>query len=494
MALPTHAPRHPTFLRRRAASGNPTTAFLAALRRYGRILIIVLGVAFCLEETIYYRLPRKQSPEVRADGAPTEDAERQQPVDASSAAVKQKRIGAPLRPPHEPKSAILAGVPASAKEWKAQRTKVSCGGHFAPSCAECAQGHGAGFCNGQCSWNAAKNKCIEPPSSIHPAYLDLVTNNYAFQPVRTDGGGYVNIIMVRAPFRSEEERDSFEKYKDEILFIGISSFEAFPLSSPNPFSSNFSDSLYTSMFPGFLHMMHEPERHFPPHVKTLLLSQSDFELPHDTPLAESDTEHHMYDFTFSVSDMNVEGGCVGWGAFAKNWSFMLEALEVMCSDEFDLRGVLVGTRDKQDKVRCAIPPQCEGKMTQTSMMTQDKYFDYMRRSRFTFLPQVYDASPRVATQSLCLDVPLLMNKHILGGWKYVNEETGEFFSDMTDLRDSIHRILDNVKKRQYHPRRWVKANYGNEHAGVVLLNWVKEHFADRIEIPEGTNYLIAKTQ
>lgn len=38
---------------------------------------------------------------------------------------------------------------------------------------------------------------------------------------------------------------------------------------------------YVGMFPGFLHMMHpdEAKRQFPSHVKTLLMSQSDFNLP-----------------------------------------------------------------------------------------------------------------------------------------------------------------------------------------------------------------------
>ena len=34
-----------------------------------------------------------------------------------------------------------------------------------------------------------------------------------------------------------------------------------------------------------------------------------------------------------------------------------------------------------------------------------------------------------AMQALALDVPLLMNRNIIGGWKYVNEKTGEFFND-----------------------------------------------------------------
>ena len=55
--------------------------------------------------------------------------------------------------------------------------------------------------------------------------------------------------------------------------------------------------------------------------------------------------------------------------------------------------------------------------------------------------QVHDASPRVSTQALIHDVPLLMNRHISGGWKYMNDRTGEFFSDITDFREALEAIL-----------------------------------------------------
>ena len=37
---------------------------------------------------------------------------------------------------------------------------VSCGNHQAATCAECPQGHGAAWCNGQCSWEGGA--CIAP--------------------------------------------------------------------------------------------------------------------------------------------------------------------------------------------------------------------------------------------------------------------------------------------------------------------------------------------
>merc|ERR1712050_662886 len=130
-------------------------------------------------------------------------------------------------------------------------------------------------------------------------------------------------------------------------------------------------------------------------------------------------------------------------------------------------GVLVATMDKQGRKACSIPKTCEGRMIQTTYLAdQRKYFDYLKRSRFAFLPQVHDASPRVSTQALALDVPILMNWYIQGGWKYVSEETGEFFHDMSDFRQSLERIMRNTEiKDYYEPRKWVLENYDNPNSG-----------------------------
>ncbi len=42
-------------------------------------------------------------------------------------------------------------------------------------------------------------------------------------------------------------------------------------------------------------------------------------------------------------------------------------------------------------------------------------------------------SPRVITEALLTDLPILVNENILGGWKYVNEKTGVFFRDEHDI-------------------------------------------------------------
>ena len=43
---------------------------------------------------------------------------------------------------------------------------VSCGNHRAPTCADCPQGHGAAWCNGECTWHGRENMCVEGKNNI----------------------------------------------------------------------------------------------------------------------------------------------------------------------------------------------------------------------------------------------------------------------------------------------------------------------------------------
>lgn len=331
-------------------------------------------------------------------------------------------------------------------------------------------------CEADGTCNTPKKKKLK--AKLHPKYMTLI-KEYPFQPVKNQQGQYVNVILVRSPFRSQHQYDMFKKYEKKILFIGMCSFEDFPLPPANPYSMKFPETFYTGMFPGFLHMFREPEKVFPKHVKLLLMSQSDFALP-DPPRQKVPK---VYDFTFSGSDQDVHKGCKGWSSFAKNWTFVLKSLKVMCG-EYNMTGVLIATKDKQNKKKCPIPKVCKGLVVQTPFLTQDEYFAYLKQGKFAFIPQVHDASPRVTTQALMHDVPLLMNNNILGGWKYLNNRTGEFFNDMSDFRESLERILWNLDS--YSPRKWVSENYGDRISSVKLYRFIADNFQDRVKLPEGT--------
>ena len=199
---------------------------------------------------------------------------------------------------------------------------VSCGGHSASGCSQCPLGHGESWCNGDCSWNHTSSVCFQSPWSVHPVYRQLVQMR-PFQPVVDEQGKYVNVILIRSPFETVEQEDLYELYKNDILFLGIMSLEAYPLRSPNPWSYEFAPEQYVSRFPGWLNMYRNPEAILSEELPVTQISHSDFSLLEIDFEAEVRAGLHekIYDFIYVMTntEAEVKNGCTGWGAFAKNW-------------------------------------------------------------------------------------------------------------------------------------------------------------------------------
>jgi hypothetical protein len=308
---------------------------------------------------------------------------------------------------------------------------------------------------------------------------------HPFQPVRDEKGRLVNVMLVKSSSGLPEEKAAYEKYKNDILFLGIMSYETFPFPTPNPYAiKEFEQDEYIDKFPGWLNMYRNPDEIFPNQVKVVQMSQSDFGLPTVHYQKEVDEGKHItrFDFAYVMSNGGGEFNdeCTGWGPQAKNFTFAKEALEAMCG-ELGTTGVLLATRDSWETKACEIPASCKSKVLQTPFVSFNETMDYFRQSRFLFIPQVYDASPRVVTQAMTLNLPVLMNRNIIGGWKYINDKTGEFFHDMSDLRESLDSITENLGS--YEPRKYITANYGNERYGKKFRDFVEEHFSERVQFP-----------
>lgn len=98
-----------------------------------------------------------------------------------------------------------------------------------------------------------------------------------------------------------------------------------------------------------------------------------------------------------------------------------------------------------------------------------EFLDTLEESRVLFVPNVSDASPRVLTESLCKGTPILVNKRIFGGWKYVNEHTGAFFESQDDVMIQLHAVLN----ASCDPRKWFLETYYPD-GESMQLNELKE--------------------
>ena len=238
-------------------------------------------------------------------------------------------------------------------------------------------------------------------------------------------------------------------------------------------------------------MYRNPEVIFSPDLPIIEMSHSDFsvlDIDYEDEVTQGRHEK-SYDFIYYMTNTEdeVQSGCTGWGSFAKNWPLAKQAMDIMCS-EMGYTGIVVGIVDSHGN-SCDLPPSCSDNVLKVQYTNYFESLDYMRQSKFLLLPQVYDASPRVAVEAMSLNLPLLMNSEIVGGWKYINEHTGEFFrDDMSDFRSSLAKLMSNLDT--YSPRSYVDANYGSTKAGAKLRSFVEEHFASRVTLPKRSKLLI----
>ena len=83
-----------------------------------------------------------------------------------------------------------------------------------------------------------------------------------------------------------------------------------------------------------------------------------------------------------------------------------------------------------------------------------------------------------------LKITILINKNILGGWKYINKQTGQFFTDEKDLEQNLDILLSNIKRNTYSPRKYFVENYGPRRSGERLKEFLYKHWKDRLNIPK----------
>ena len=103
----------------------------------------------------------------------------------------------------------------------------------------------------------------------------------------------------------------------------------------------------------------------------------------------------------------------------------------------------------------------------------------MRESKILFVPNIFDASPRVIAECLTKDLQVLMNRNILCGSKYVTFETGELFTDENDIRAALTNILN--KQYKVSSKKWWEENYSQEISQKKLRDFLADCFPGELD-------------
>jgi hypothetical protein len=271
-------------------------------------------------------------------------------------------------------------------------------------------------------------------------FAQIVDENY--QPIEW--------AILNGPVVTHTQEQQFVEFRRlGYRFCGMSSYITFP-------RLHFRDSLdYEMACDVWCHCFREPGRFLSSAIPRELISASDFTDYHRIAPERVAQFCHLKKFDFVYA-----GATQSWKKKVKNWRLAARCIPKLCR-ELGLRALVIGNPDAE------FPP-CPW-ITFCSPLPWSEVLAQLMHARFLFVPNMLDASPRLLAEALCLNVPAVVNRNILGGWKYVNRFTGTFFDDERNVVESAAACLEHAVT----PREWFRSNYGPFLAGQRLLRLLR---------------------
>lgn len=298
-----------------------------------------------------------------------------------------------------------------------------------------------------------------------------------FVSIKDDKNRKINCVLVSHPFtRQTGEDGTYEQYvqwKDEgIYFVGITSFSEFPGYLTNPYDTmnNRNDICwknhdYMKYFDIWLSCFKDPYKHIDSDKKIALISESDFI---NTDLFKPKNINKDYDFVY-ICNKDDNDCNSGWNYYIRNWELGKQCIDIMCG-KYNMKGIVIG------RSKCPLLNNYGDLCEMVDFLPQNELINIYQRSKCILLPNTVDASPRILTEALSCDCRCLVNNNILGGWKYVNKNTGEFFTNKNDFETSMIKLFNNYNK--YNPSIYFNNNYGKINSGKRLKKFLCDHIPE----------------
>ena len=310
--------------------------------------------------------------------------------------------------------------------------------------------------------------------------------------VRKDNSEFlINIVFITHPFTRDECIIQYNEAKEKgikdkgVLFLGLSSYSEFPGAITNPHDALHDKTIdawtkynYFELTRGWCSCF-RPElnaKYIPQNFPLANIAESDFanfEFHKPDPNVKKE-----YDFIYIClkdGDKKLEDkDCPNtWQGQIRRWDIAKKILDIMCK-QYKLKGLLIG------RIGCEIPPQCHQLMETTDFLQYNEFIKQYNKCRFMLNCSESDASPRVLTENMCYNNPILVNTKILGGWQYVNENTGALFDpdNLNAFPQILEKFLDKLNNNKFTPREWIIQNYGKYNSGKKLKTFVQSIFKE----------------
>ena len=335
-------------------------------------------------------------------------------------------------------------------------------------------------------WYINKYTLQEVPSMKRP-FLNM-------WGVRKDGSEFLtNIVFITHPFTRDECIVQYNDAKNKgVHFLGLSSYSEFPGPISNKHDVLHDRNIdawtkydYFQLTRGWLSCFSDENnkkwiKQGFPCVNIAESNFANYEQHQPDPNVKKE-----YDFIYiclkdgEPIEKDGKKDCPeGWQSTIRDWNTVKKLLDIMC-DKYKLKGLLVG------RIGCSIPKQCHQLMEQTDFMEYSTFIKQFNRCKFILTASFADCSPRTLSEAMCFNLPVLVNKNILGGWEYVNDQTGTFYdpNNLETFPATIDNFLKKLNNNEYKPREWFIQNYGKYNSGKRLKKFIGEVFK-----PEEINF------
>jgi hypothetical protein len=297
---------------------------------------------------------------------------------------------------------------------------------------------------------------------------DKENRKFPFRYFRDANHKILPVVALTAFFRSDEDKKLYYRYINSgINVFGITAYKSFPkkIDDISEDKYHLTDNFdYLKNIKNWLCCFKNVEHYgFTKEHHIMDISESDFYN------IDEKKEEKKYDFIYICNKDNVPNCPInGWNAINRNFDLALKCFPIMCN-VYKLKGLVVG------RIGCGL------EKTYPSIETTD-FLEWpilqtkMRQSKFLFVPNIMDASPRVVTECLTKNIPVLMNSNILCGTKYINEMTGELFTSENDIENVLKIMLEKINDGRYNTIDFWNQFYGTERSATLLYNFIKSSF------------------
>jgi hypothetical protein len=271
-----------------------------------------------------------------------------------------------------------------------------------------------------------------------------------------ENGKRTDYIAVR---RHQLVKGNYDRLRELVAtkkIIGLSSYTNFPQKSICPHESYDGEvfDIIKDHVILWLHCFKDPQNYVPPNIPLLLYSETDQYHIHDCHNKSAATINKNYDFCCYLPQAHVK-----WNTWIRGAEVAVKWLNCM-ADEMGLRILVVGV----DATIDGLSP----KVNVVKSLPFHEWIAKLGECKYLINFARYDASPRVIMDGLLSNVPVLLNENVLGGWKYINKDTGQLFFYDADIKHTVETFMN----QSYEPRKWLDKNYSVERNQALLADTV----------------------